>query len=214
MRRLPALFLTLTLIGCESSTAPEDNMTMAEALDALSVIQAIAATWNQTPNLRQLSATALLRAPSTTQPMPAVEVDSSSSNETRNCPVRGSSTARYGQKTSYWQGATVDSTRAEAYLDVGFNKCQVVSGETDVEWTFDGANAMKFRANSRMVQNPVGNSTGSLTGSVTGLFTYSANGKSGRCTIDIDIAVVGEGEQVTTTGTFCGQSVTQMGQGQ
>ena len=214
MRRFTTLLLTMTAIGCESSTGPQDNMTMSEALDALRAIEAIAANWDQTPDLRQLSATALLRSPSTTLPMPAVEVDSSSASETRNCPVRGSSTARYGQKTSYWQGATVDSTRAQAYLDVGFNKCQVVSDETDVEWTFDGADAMKFRANLRSIDNANGTSDGALTGSVTGVFEYSANGKSGRCTIDIDISVVPESEQVTTTGTFCGQSVTQMGQRQ
>ena len=184
---LPAV---LVLAACESATGPTDALTAEEASAAFAALQLVGYSTMQ-PTVQ--AGDAALRAP--TLAFPAV-IQTDTIALSRACPAGGRSNAI----------ALVASDSGHLTLDVRqrFADCAVTtdSGRT---WTFDADPGLR-------TQMAIGYGGAlSFTGSIVGAFTFASDGRSGRCTVDLDLVLVtpDTDPHVEARGTFCGRPLTE-----
>lgn len=183
---LPAV---LVLAACESATAPSDSLTAAEASAAFQALRLVGLGTMDQQTMQ--AGDAALRAPSFPSVMQTDTIALS-----RACPAGGRSSAV----------AIIAQDSTQLIVDAWqrFANCAVTS-DSGRTWTFDADPGLRTRTTLSF------GGTIALSGSIAGAFTFSSDGRSGRCTVDIDLVLVTSDTipRIEARGTFCGHTITE-----
>lgn len=182
--------LVLALTACsDSATAPEANLTQAEAAEVLEALSAI--TGLVGGDLRADGGATLFDQPAVTE----------SIDESFPCPAGGNARVR--------GSFTFNESNGSSSVDLRFtySNCaaEAPSGRT---WTFNGDPDVRQRLSGST--NPsTGNFT--LTGSQVGAIRFNNGSQSGRCSINLTTRFSDEDLVYRVYGTVCGQDVSKSG---
>ncbi|MDQ8147357.1 MAG: hypothetical protein P3A32_07190 [Gemmatimonadota bacterium] len=185
---LPVVFV---LAACERATGPTDSLTAEEASAAFAALQLVGYSTME-PAVQ--AGDAALRAP--TVPFPTL-TQADTIALSRSCPAGG--------RSSVVAIVATDSTQMDLDIRQRFADCAVTtdSGRT---WTFDADPGLRTRMALQYAADNL-----SFTGSIVGAFTFALDGRSGRCTVDIDLVLVtpDTDPHIEARGTFCGRTITE-----
>ncbi len=173
----------LAACGGDGATAPEADLTPAEAADVLEALTTVSSLSNVGPvALRSVDLKTLRSLES--QPALTEQLD-----ESIPCPEGGSTRAR--------GAVTVNDATGAATIDVRqtYTDCAVRT-ESNRTWTINGDPDIRTIFSS---------TASSFTGSLRGAVVATSAGTSGRCTVDVTMSLTASA--VIISGTVCGESV-------
>ncbi len=173
----------LAACGGDGATAPEADLTPAEAADVLEALTTVSSLSNFGPvALRSVDLKTLQSLGS--QPALTEQLD-----ESIPCPEGGSTRAR--------GAVTVNDSTGDATIDVRqtYTDCAVRT-ESNRTWTINGDPDIRTIFSS---------TASSFTGSLRGAVVATSAGTSGRCTVNVTMSLTASA--VIISGTVCGESV-------
>ena len=173
----------LAACGGDGATAPEADLTPAEAADVLEALTTVSSLSNFEPvALRSVDLKTLQSLGS--QPALTEQLD-----ESIPCPDGGSTRAR--------GAVTVNDSTGAATIDVRqtYTDCAVRT-ESNRIWTINGDPDIRTIFSS---------TASSFTGSLRGAVVATSAGTSGRCTVNVTMSLTASA--VIISGTVCGESV-------
>ncbi len=173
----------LAACGGDGATAPEADLTPAEAADVLEALTTVSSLSNFGPvALRSVDLKTLQSLGS--QPALTEQLD-----ESIPCPDGGSTRAR--------GAVTVNDSTGDATIDVRqtYTDCAVRT-ESNRTWTINGDPDIRTIFSS---------TASSFTGSLRGAVVATSAGTSGRCTVNVTMSLTASA--VIISGTVCGESV-------
>jgi hypothetical protein len=196
---LAAAAIAFGVVACDSTTAPLAGFDQTDANQLASDVDAVAVL-----ALGDVGATSLAPSyslsPADATPLASVNAVNRSFTNTHPCPVSGSvtvagTTVGTSDPVAHNLSVTTTATRTDAAC--AFNTKHGVA-------TITGNPNVAMTATVNVV---AGKPTGVQTQSHKGSFTWSRDGKTGTCAVDVTSAFDPAAGTFTVTGTMCGRTI-------
>lgn len=185
---LSSAAIGLAACGGDGATAPEADLTPAEAAEVLEALTAVSSVFD----LSTFGAEALRSADlKTLRSLGSEAALTEQLDESGPCPDGGSTRIR--------GAVTVNESTGAASIDVrqSYTNCAVRT-ESNRTWTING---------DPDIRTIVSVTESSFTGSLRGAIVATSAGTSGRCTVNVTTSLTASA--VTISGTVCGESVSE-----
>ena len=188
----PAALFAAACSG-DGATGPQANLTPAEAAEVVEALSLVSGLGFGFP----AAARQALTADSPEQVADLIASVTESIDESVPCPVSGTTRINGSITINETTGASSADFR-QTYTNCG------VTAESGRLWTFQGDPNIRLRFSTTV--NPATEQF-TLTGSQVGAFTFSSAGNSGRCTVNLQMALTEVG--ITISGSVCGTAVSE-----